>query len=242
MDVLILNGSARGSRGVTAKLLQGLAEGLAAGGASITEFRVAEMHVAPCKACLSCMHKHRGVCVQKDDMEQVYARLKVCDLLVLGTPVYTDNMTAQIKAVIDRSVCSLQPFLMQDSAGRIRHPRWWNMPAKFFLVATSGFPEAETFNPLIATVKAQAANMTSELIGSVCVPGSIALQVDPSKMAHHLELLSRLGEVIARTGEADPELLGALNTPPVTVAEYLTIAASYERWCRRKLGMEKAVT
>ena len=61
-------------------------------------------------------------------------------------------------------------------------------------------------------------------------------------MAHHLELLSRLGGVIARTGEADRELLAALNAPPVTVAEYLTIAASYERWCRRKLGMEKAAT
>jgi len=242
MDALILNGSPRGSRGVTAKLLQSLAEGLAAGGASVTEFKVAEMHIAPCKACLSCMHKHRGVCAQKDDMEQIYERLKVSDLLVLGTPVYTDNMTAQIKAVMDRSVCSLQPFLIKDRAGRIRHPRWWNMPAKFLLVATSGFPEAETFGPLTTTVKAQAANMASELIGSVCVPGSIALQVEPSKMTHHLELLSRLGGVIARMGEADPELLTALNTPPVTVAEYLTIAASYETWCRRKLGMEKAIT
>ena len=242
MDVLILNGSPRGSRSVTGKLLQSLADGLVAGGASITLFRVAEMRIGPCNACLSCMHKHPGVCVQKDDMEQICERLKVSDLLVLGTPVYTDTMTAQIKAVMDRSVCSLQPFLMKDRAGRVRHPRWWNMPAKFLLVATSGLPEAETFNPLIATVKAQAANMTSELIGCVCVPGSIALQVEPSKMAHHLELLSRLGNVIARTGKADGELLNALNIPPVTVAEYLTIAASYETWCRRKLGMEKTAT
>ena len=133
MDALILNGSPRGSRGVTAKLLQSLAEGLAAGGASITEFMVAEMHIGPCKACLSCMHKHRGVCMQKDDMEQIYARLKVSNLLVLGTPVYTDNMTAQIKAVLDRSVCSLQPFLMKDRAGRIRHPLVGTLPPNFSL-------------------------------------------------------------------------------------------------------------
>jgi hypothetical protein len=175
-------------------------------------------------------------------MEQIYERLKVSELLVLGTPVYTDNMTAQIKAVMDRSVCSIQPFLMKDRTGRVRHPRWWRMPPKFLLVATSGFPESETFDPLITTVKAQAANMTAELIGWVCVPGSIALQVDPSKMAHHLELLSRLGDVIARTGEADRELLDALNVPPVTVEEYLAIATSYEAWCRRKLGIEKAAT
>jgi multimeric flavodoxin WrbA len=240
MEALILNGSPRGSRGVTGKLLQSLADGLAAGGASITGFRVAEMHIEPCNACLSCMHKHPGVCVQKDDMERIYERLKVSELLVLGTPVYTDSMTAQIKAVIDRSVCSLQPFLMKDPAGRIRHPCWWSMPAKFLLVATSGFPEAETFDPLIATVKAQATNMACRLIGCVCVPGSIALQVEPSKMAHHRELLSRLGSVIAQTGEADRELLAALNIPPLTVTDYLTTAASYETWCRRKLGMEKA--
>ena len=242
MDALVLNGSPRGSKSVTAKLLGSLADGLVAGGASVTEFRVAEMRIGPCKACLSCMHKHHGVCAQKDDMERIYERLKVSDLLVLGTPVYTDNMTAQIKAVMDRSVCSRQPFLMKDRQGRIRHPYWWKMPSKFLLVATSGFPESETFDPLVATVRAQAANMTAELLGWVCVPGSIALQVDPSKMAHHLELLSRLGEIIGRTGEADPELLAALNVPPVTVAEYLTIAASYEAWCRRKLGMEKAAT
>ncbi len=240
MDALILNGSPRGQRGVTGKLLQSLANGLVAGGASVTHFGVAQMHIAPCKSCFSCMHKHPGVCVQKDDMEQICERLKVADLLVLGTPVYTDSMTAQLKAVLDRSLCSLQPFFTKDTAGRVRHPRWWTMPAKFFLVSTSAFPEVETFGPLITTVKAQAANMPAELIGWACIPGSIALQVEPSKMAHHLDLLSRLGEVIGRTGKADPELLAALNTPPVTVDEFLTIAASYETWCRKKLGMDKA--
>ncbi len=239
MNVLLLNGSPRAPKGVTTKLLQSLAEGLAARGASIAEFRLAEMHIEPCKACMSCMHKGRGTCVQKDDMEQICERLKGSDLLVLGTPVYTDSMTAQMKAVMDRTVSGLQPFLMKDRTGRVRHPRWWPMPAKVLLVATCGLPEAETFDPLIATVRAQTGNMFSDLVGCVCVPGSIALQAAPSKLSHHLELLFRLGAALAQTGEADGELLNALNTPPVGIDEYLTIAAAYEAWCKKKLGIEE---
>jgi multimeric flavodoxin WrbA len=237
MEVLVLNGSPRGVKSVTGKLLESLTSGLVEGGASVTQFRVAEMKIAPCNACLSCMHRTPGVCAQKDDMEPIYERLKVSDLLVVGTPVYTDNMTAQMKIVMDRFICAMQPFLMRDQKGRVRHPFWWRLPGKFLLVSTSGFPEKETFEPLIATFRAQAANAGSEPLGEICLPGSIALQMEPSKMVHHLEKLSHLGEVIARTGVADNGILRDLNTPPFTSEEYLIIAAAYESWCREKLGI-----
>ena len=236
MKVLILNGSPRGARSVTARLLGSMAAGLESGGAEVYQYQICAMRIAPCTGCLSCMHLKPGICAIKDDMDEIYPYLRTSDLLVVGTPVYVDSMTAQMKAVMDRSVSSLQPFLVRDGAGRIRHPFNWRMPGKFMLVSTSGFPEKETFSPLIATFRAGAANFGAEPIGEICIPGSIALQIEPARLEGHLALLERIGRGLAETGRVDPDLLSKVNTPPVGVEEYLRIASSYESWCREKLG------
>jgi multimeric flavodoxin WrbA len=75
---------------------------------------------------------------------------KTSDLLILAAPLYVDTMTAQLKTVMDRSIACMQPFLVKDVAGRIRHPFTWRMPSSFLLLSTSGFPEQENFLPLIA--------------------------------------------------------------------------------------------
>jgi hypothetical protein len=169
-------------------------------------------------------------------MEEIYGALKTSDILVIGTPVYVDSMSSQMKAVIDRSVACLQPFLVRDKTGRIRHPFNWRMPGRFLLVSTSGFPETATFDPLIATFRAGAANFGAEPIGEVCIPGSIALQIQPDLLAGHLRLIEEMGQGLALEGRIDGESLKKINIPPVQVGEYLEIAASYESWCRERLG------
>jgi len=129
-------------------------------------------------------------------MAQVYDEgLKQADLLVLASPVYTDGMSAQLKAVIDRSICAMQPFLKPDGEGRLRHPLWWPLPWSFLLVATCGFPEPKTFAPLVAAFRAQAANFGTRALAEVCVPGSI---VRPQALEGHLDLLHRAGRELAR--------------------------------------------
>jgi hypothetical protein len=238
MEVVMLNGSPRGTKSVTGKFLDALALGLEDGGAVVTQFKVASMNIGPCNACLSCMHRTPGECVQKDDMAQIYPRLKTADLLVMGTPVYTDNMTSQLKTVIDRTIACLQPFLTRNASSKIVHPHWWSMPGKYFLVSTCGFPEMSNFDPLIATFRAQAINAGSISAGEVCIPGSIALQMKTERMIPYLDRLTALGKGMAPSGDPDGELLQQLNQPPFTVDEYVAIAAEYEAWCRRKLGIE----
>lgn len=237
MDVVMLNGSPRGKRSVTAGLLDSLAEGLTEGGATVVQFKVASMKISPCSGCLSCMSRKPGECVVKDDMAGIYERLKVSDMLVLGTPVYTDSMSAQMKTVVDRFLCCTKPFLIKDESGRIRHPHWWSMPARFMLVSTSGFPEREAFSPLIATFRALTINAGSYPVAEICVPGSIALQMERSRLELHRAMLREFGSRLAKTGDVDPELLARLNIPPFTVDEFMIYAARFESWCREKLGM-----
>jgi hypothetical protein len=181
------------------------------------------------------MHKRPGECAVKDDMEIIYKALKTADVLVMASPVYLDGMSARMKMVIDRCMCCMLPFLTKDHAGRVRHPYAWRMPAKFMLISTAGFPEMETFDPLIATFRAEAENFGSRVIAEICIPGTIALQVDPSRLGIHLGLLEETGRSIANTGEVDREVIGRLNTPPVDVGEYLELSKKYEAWCKKQL-------
>ena len=233
MNVLMLNGSPRGAKSVTAKLLDQLETGLAEGGASVTRFNVADMDISPCKACLACIYGNPGTCRQEDDMTQIYRWLKESDLLVLGTPVYFDNMTAQMKAVLDRCACAFR--LKTGRLGGATYPDLWHMPAGWLLVSTCGFPEKETFAPLIATFRAQAADAGSKPLGEVCIPGSIALQMEPSRLSRHLQELHTLGAHIAAKGDVDQEMLKTLNVPPLSLEDYLVLAAEYEAWCREKI-------
>jgi multimeric flavodoxin WrbA len=228
MKVIALNGSARGKKGVTWKLLDSFLKGLSEGGATVRDIQLKEINISPCRACLTCMHKTPGQCAQQDDMDQIYSALKESDLFVMGTPVYTDNMSAQMKTVIDRCICGMEPFLRFDPANRVRHPYSWAMPSKFFLISTSGFPETETFLPLIMTFRAQAANFGCEAIGEICIPGSLALQMAPHLLEPCLEKIQRAGKMFALHNRIEPALLEEISRPIVTREQYLEISAKYE--------------
>lgn len=237
MKILILNGSARKEKGVTGRLLKSLIKGLTDGGAETKEVHVQDLKIAPCTACLSCLHKKSGDCVLDDDMNSIYQELKASDMLILATPVYFDGMSGALKMVMDRCVCCMEPFLIRDRFGRVRHPHAWRMPKQCMLISTAGFPEMATFDPLVTTFRAQAANLGSDIIGEICIPGSIALQVAPDRLSHHLQMIEEAGKIIASGRRIPEELVGKLNSPPLDVDEYLTLSAKYEAWCRKQLNL-----
>jgi multimeric flavodoxin WrbA len=233
MRVIALNGSARGKKGVTWKLQESFLQGLTEGGAQSHNIQLRDLSISCCTACLTCMHKTPGNCAIKDDMDTIYPHFKDSDIFVMATPVYVDTMSAQMKAVMDRCICCLDPFLRVDAADRVRHPFSWTMPAKFFLISTSGFPEPESFIPLIQTFRAQAANFGCDPVGEICVPASIALQMAPQLLEPHLDMIRQAGKMLAMQGRVEPTLLDEINRPIVTREKYLEIAAQYEAWARK---------
>ena len=234
MRALIINGSARGAKGVTAKLGQALAQGLLRGGAQVDTLYAADMNIAPCTACLSCMHLHPGRCAQRDDMDLVVSFLQQSDLVVWASPVYTDTVSAQLKMVMDRCVCGMQPFLFSDATGMTRHPMVWKMPPKVMLISTCSFPEPVVFAPMIATIRDMAENFGGQCIAEFCVPGSLAIQMEPSVLEPHLALIAQAGEEVAQEGRVRPGTLAAIQRPPFSVDRFRELAGRYEDWCRKR--------
>lgn len=51
---------------------------------------------------------HGGACVHKDDMADILQKMIDADVIVLASPVYFYSISAQLKAVIDRTVARWQ--------------------------------------------------------------------------------------------------------------------------------------
>ncbi|MDO5536529.1 MAG: flavodoxin family protein [Desulfovibrionaceae bacterium] len=112
MKIVMLTGSPH-RRGTSALLADEFTAGAVSKGHSVVRFDTAFMKIGPCRACYYC-DSHNGECIQKDDMRQIMPEVLSADMIVLVTPLYYYNMTAQLKTVIDR--------LMPQRAALRRHP------------------------------------------------------------------------------------------------------------------------
>ena len=54
-----------------------------------------------CIHCDYCIREKNG-CVHKDDMQEVYDKLKWADAIIIGTPVYQGMVSGQAKVIMDR--------------------------------------------------------------------------------------------------------------------------------------------
>jgi multimeric flavodoxin WrbA len=104
-NIVVLSGSPR-KNGSTERLVQEFISGAREVGKTVTEFRVADLKIAPCLGCGSCHQS--GVCVHEDDMPQILDALRSADALLLASPIYYWNITAQLKTAIDRFYSSLR--------------------------------------------------------------------------------------------------------------------------------------
>ncbi|MDD5738537.1 MAG: flavodoxin family protein [Candidatus Pacebacteria bacterium] len=60
-----------------------------------------EKNIKRCCGCLSCEKSKK--CVQQDDIQQVFEKMKQADVLVLGSPNYFYNVSGLMKDLIDRT-------------------------------------------------------------------------------------------------------------------------------------------
>ena len=115
MNIVILNGSPR-PHGNTAAMVYSYREGAEQAGHHVTVFDICRMHIAGCLACEYCHTKEQRVCVQKDDMHQVYPVLDKADMLVLASPVYYHGLSGQLKCAIDRIYAPGYPRRLRKAA------------------------------------------------------------------------------------------------------------------------------
>lgn len=82
-------------------LLDKALEGAASEGAEISRIYVRDLKISGCRECGGC--DKTGQCVVNDDMQTVYPLLEKAEVIFLASPIFFYGLSAQIKALIDRS-------------------------------------------------------------------------------------------------------------------------------------------
>lgn len=123
-------------------------EGVESRGGTVEKLYTTSFNINPCLACNSCFKT--GRCVQRDDMQLIYPRLLSYEGIILAAPIFSMNLAAQAKIVIDRLQCcwSKKFVLKQNTVSEeIRGAR------KGLWLSAAGFDSEDVFEPALATVK-----------------------------------------------------------------------------------------
>lgn len=101
MKVLGINSSAR-KGGNTAILINKVFEELNKEGIETELIEFAGQVIEPCKACWACGGQKN--CVHKKDrFQEVFDKMKEADGILLGSPVYSANISANMQAFLERA-------------------------------------------------------------------------------------------------------------------------------------------
>ena len=112
MKVLGIYGSPR-KRGNTDQLLDRALEGAQSAGAEISRVYARDLKMSGCIECGGC--DQTGKCVVDDDMQSVYPLLEEADVIFLASPIFFYGVTAQAKALIDRSQASWSKRMLEKT-------------------------------------------------------------------------------------------------------------------------------
>jgi len=138
MKVLTLLGSPRvdGNSTKLAEVFNAAAEGL---GADVTTSRLNTLSFRGCQACDACKTVSER-CVLKDDLAQVLEAVEQTDVLVLATPVYFADISAQLKTFVDRCYSFLYPYETVPEKSRLPEGK------RMVFIVTQNWPDGEVFS------------------------------------------------------------------------------------------------
>lgn len=100
-NVLAILGSPH-SKGTTAAMLERTIYEAEKAGYNVEKINLYDKNISYCTGCAAC--NSTGICVQKDDIQEIVALLNESRIVVLAAPVYWANVPAPVKNLFDRLV------------------------------------------------------------------------------------------------------------------------------------------
>lgn len=171
-----INGSPRMEKGDTAMVLNPFIRGMMDAGCGVELFYASRLKVKPCTCGeMYCWYKRPGACCIKDDMQLLYPKLKMADILILATPVYIP-LPGEMQNVINR-LCPLIKPLLEMREGRTRARLREEVEIqRIVLVSTGGWWEKENFATVVRIAEELAEVTSVEFAGAVLRPHAFVMR------------------------------------------------------------------
>lgn len=119
MKVVGISGSPR-KDGNTAIAIKTVFEELEKQGIETELIQMAGQSVRGCTGCMTCAKTKNRQCIMKNDIiNDCIAKMIEADGIILGSPTYFTDVTAEMKALIDRAgfVCRMNDYPLKHKAG-----------------------------------------------------------------------------------------------------------------------------
>lgn len=145
MNILVINGSPKGSKSNTYRLTSAFLEGVKSRQPDWEERTItaSRLEIKSCLGCFSCWNKTPGVCCHKDDMPRVIENILWADTIIWSFPLYYFSVPGPLKNLIDRQLPMSLPFMTADSESG-GHPSRYQMENKrHVVISTCGFYTAK---------------------------------------------------------------------------------------------------
>lgn len=136
MKIVAVLGSPR-PQGNSALMAQAFLEIAREQGADAEVYRLNQMDIKGCQGCGQCKSDSE-VCVVEDDLTPVYDSIRDAEILVLASPVYFGDLSAQLKCFWDRTFALVNP----DFSTRLAPGK------KSVMLLAQGAPAAEMFDDI----------------------------------------------------------------------------------------------
>jgi multimeric flavodoxin WrbA len=110
MNIVTILGGPR-TDGNTDRLLDWTERALKDWHHNVTRINLAELTVNGCKSCFACTESlDEPGCVLPDDAAGVFAQMLAAEAILYATPLYMWGYAAQLKALLDRSICLVRGY------------------------------------------------------------------------------------------------------------------------------------
>jgi len=106
-------------KGNTITIVNEVLRGASDAGAETKIYNLNALNIRGCQACYKCQTGPEAKCVQKDDMAALYDDIYSADAIVLGSPVYMLQVSAQTKTFTDRLFALL--YMKDGQPGAFRN-------------------------------------------------------------------------------------------------------------------------
>ncbi|MHC1627087.1 MAG: flavodoxin family protein [Methanoculleaceae archaeon] len=160
MQICGICGSPRGKESSTRRLVGAVLEGAREAGAETEFIDLCEYEIRYCTACATCYAT--GECIICDDFTIIYDKMLSSDGIVLGSPNYINNVSAQMKTYLDRLADAIHCQLLEGKFG--------------CAVATAGGSGADGVAEYLSQVLITLGATSVGTLGAVMADGEVAFR------------------------------------------------------------------
>ncbi|MCX7923488.1 MAG: flavodoxin family protein [Clostridia bacterium] len=152
-------------KGNTSDIVNEVLKGACEAGAEIKTYHLNDMSIKGCQGCMYC-RKHE-ICAVRDDMQQIYEDIKTADAVVIGSPVYICQVSAQTKLLLDRFY-PLTDFKHKPRFGAKKVLMVYSHAAPISIFFTRYFAYTEKY------LKPMGLKVVNRLVATKCIEPGIA--------------------------------------------------------------------